>query len=310
MEYDAMKLDAIWKEMELCKEDGSEDEKQNTDIEDLTRCKECQGEKLCNNGMDIICSDCGLIQKTILCDTAPFPQASSEPVQRKICNTANKRIKKMQEWYMWTNDEKNSYKLTTYTKELCSKLGILESYFPAITSTVLNVMDVIKRHDVPKRAKVKDGIILVCIQYESQGTQTVYSAISLAKKLDISIKYVTKAEKIIIELISNKKLDLRKEQVLEIKTPFQQVKAVINKNQLKVPENVLLELQKLLQICEENDILVDHTPLSIGACCFFFTLQRYQVECDIKAFSKMHNLSLVTVLKTLRKLECAKKYLD
>ena len=71
----------------------------------------------------------------------------------------------MQDWFMWTNDEKNSYKLSNYTKDLCNKLSIPDTLTPLICNIVNVVISAIKKYEGTKRARVKDGIILSCIEY-------------------------------------------------------------------------------------------------------------------------------------------------
>jgi transcription initiation factor TFIIIB Brf1 subunit/transcription initiation factor TFIIB len=209
----------------------------------------------------------------------------------------------MQEWYMWSNEEKNNYKLSMYTKDICNKLGIQEGLQVDISNTVTTVMNVIKKHDGTKRARVKDGIILNCIQYVSQSTTTPLSAIALAKKIGLDIKYVTRGEKLLLELMSHKRLNFNKETMIETRNPYSYVVEVIKKNKVKIPDVILTQVKALIDVCEANDIILDHTPLSIGVCCFYYILKSNDVECDLKLFCEMYNISLVTVIKTYNKLK-------
>jgi transcription initiation factor TFIIIB Brf1 subunit/transcription initiation factor TFIIB len=209
-------------------------------------------------------------------------------------------MSKMQEWLMWTNEEKNIYKLKNYVKDLCQKLQIVPKIISDIIDTSVFVMETIKKHDGTKRAKVKDGIILVCIQYVSRGS---LSAIDLSKKLDLDIKYITKAEKMILELTNSKKLNLDKNILLQTKTPFDYIIDVIKKQNLKINDQILQQVKQLIKTCETNDLLLDHTPLSVGVCCFYYILKLYDIEIDIKMFSELYNLSIVTIVKTFNKLK-------
>lgn len=265
-------------------------------------CNNCKGNNVHNVNNEYICHDCGVVQSNILCDnTVSTYENDIDFSVRKVGN--NTRIKKMQDWYMWSNDEKNTYKLNNYTKDLCNKLNIPENIIPSVCSTVVHVMNIIKKYDGTKRARVKDGIILTCLQYVLKDTHHQISAIELAKKINLDIKYITKADKIILELINCKKLDLKKQTVLDIKKPYQYVLDVINKKQLFIPNNILSQMQVLIQLCEDNDLLLDHTPLSVGVCCFYYILKLNNIPCDLKLFSELYDLSVVTVIKTYNKLK-------
>lgn len=273
-------------------------------------CQGCKSDKLSMFSHEIVCSDCGLVNNKYISNSqSNLPFETHETPTRSSYSTCNLKLKKMQEWYMWTNDEKNEYKLVNYTKALCSKLEVNEGLTHPICGTVVEVMNVIKKHDGTKRARVKDGIILTCIQYVSKNgvNGTYISAIDLARKMDLDIKYVTKAEKIILELLANKKLKLDKKNMLETQHPYEYVLTVVQKKSLKIPSMILKQVEELINICEKNDLLLDHTPLSIGVCCFYYVLKANEIELYVKVFSELYDLSVVTVIKTYKKL---KKYDD
>ncbi len=271
----------------------------------LTACQDCKSDNFYVSSHEVVCSDCGLVQNKYISNcqsNVPFETQSDQPIRRTYA-PGNSKLMKMAEWNMWTNEEKNEYKLVSYTKTLCRKLEINEALTSAITETVVEVMNVIKKYDGTKRARVKDGIILTCIQYVSKNSGNYISAIDVAKKINLDIKYVTKAEKIILELLANKKLKLDKTRVLETQGPFQYVLNVVRKKALKIPDVILDQVKRLIQLCEQNDLLLDHTPLSIGVCCFYYILKAKEIELDVKLFSELYDLSVVTVIKTYNKLK-------
>lgn len=302
-----MDIDSIWDVFDQQRNKTDDQVGKCETIIPLDRCKDCGGYKLCNTVNQIICGECGLIQSTFLCDSANVSynstKANTVPYHSYSNSKSNVKLKKMQEWYMWTNEEKNNYKLAVYTRDICKKLGIGEALHADICATITTVMNTIKKYDGTKRARVKDGIILNCIQYVSQGTQTPLSAIALAKRMDLEIKYVTRGEKLLLELMSHNRLEFKKETMIETRTPYSYVLEVIKKNKLKIPDVILSRVQLLIEICEQNDIILDHTPLSIGVCCFYYILKLNAIECDVKLFSEMYNISIVTVIKTYNKLK-------
>lgn len=213
----------------------------------------------------------------------------------------------MQDWYMWTNDEKNIYKLKMYVKNLCQRLKISEYLIDQIVNVVTMVMDTIKRNDGTKRARVKDGIIVICIYYVSKDTITPYSYMDMAKRLDLDIKYVTRAERLILELLNSKKLNLSKSLVLDTQKPYDYIINTIKSKNLNIDNQILEHTQSLIAICEDNDILLDHTPLSVGVSCFYYILKSNNIDIDLKLFSELYDLSVVTVVKTYNKLKVYEK---
>lgn len=285
----------------------------------MTQCKDCSGTVIQANNYENVCTNCGLIQENNsfnYMDNNPSIDYNSDI--RLRTNTPNKaasKLKKMQNWYMWTNEEKNAYKLALYTRELCNKVGVSETkeYFENIIQTtcdtVKEVMKVIREQDGTKRARVKDGIILVCLQYVLRnanmfvGENNTSSAVELGKKINLQIKYISKAENMILEYINNGKLKLQKQTILKTKKAFDYVDEVMKKHNFKVSTNLMIQVKRLIDICETNDILLDHTPLSTGVCCFYYILKNNNIKIDAKVFSDLYNLSSVTVMKTFNKLK-------
>lgn len=310
-------LESIWRDFEKFKneeinERNKLDEteiKETKEIKESTinknhiQCKNCNGKNISIGDSEFVCNDCGLVSDQIFSSTVFLNNDVQISRTKNInFNSQFSKIQKMQEWFMWTNDQKNSYKLSNYTKDLCSRLNISETLVPMVCNVVNTVMNAIKKYDGTKRARVKDGIILSCIQYVSNENDLNISACELAKKIDLDIKYVTRADRMILELINNQKLNLKKTTVLNIKAPIEYILTVINNSKLEIPEIIIKKLKALIKFCEINDILIDHTPLSVGVCCFYYILKTNNIEIDIKIFADLYDLSIVTILKTFNKL--------
>ncbi len=311
-----MDLEEIWNEVDNqnCKLDTSREVTIKTEI---TCCTNCSSKNL-NTERQIICQDCGLILDnfSISCKTTFENYNNSNEYSTKYngtyngkyngtykntCSKSNKMLKR-QEWYMWTNEEKNIYKLKNYIYNFCIQLKIIDNMINYIVDTTVIVMNCIKKNEGTKRARVKDGIIIMCIHYVTKDTDTPYSYLDLSRQLNLEIKYVTKAERIILELINSKKLKLDKMTVLKTQKPFDYVINTINKHKLNISKDILNKVQELILLCEDNDLLLDHTPLSVGVACFYYILKLDSVDIDLKIFSEIYNLSIVTVIKTYNKL--------
>ena len=317
-------LDKIWKEFKTNKskdtltsnEDtltSNEDTLINPSVrqgifnDQCKSCTNCFGENLHTNYLDLICYDCGLVISSNYVTNCSSFETVPEAIPKKKFTNYNNKISKMQDWYMWTNDEKNIYKLKMYVKNLCQRLKISEYLNEQIVNIVTMVMDTIKRNDGTKRARVKDGIIVICIYYVSKDTITPYSYMDMAKRLDLDIKYVTRAERLILELLNSKKLNLSKSVVLDTQKPYDYIINTIKSKNLNIDNQILEHTQSLITICEDNDILLDHTPLSVGVSCFYYILKSNNIDIDLKMFSELYDLSVVTVVKTYNKLKVYEK---
>jgi transcription initiation factor TFIIIB Brf1 subunit/transcription initiation factor TFIIB len=272
------------------------------DIKNYKYCSECntmmEEESMCNN--------CGLIINN---EQEYSSYNFEEPIKYKSTYTSysNNRMMKMQEWMTWTNEEKNEYKLNKYIKELCEKLQINENIVNDVFNLVSRVMKAIKNGcDGPKRSRVKDGIIIICIYYISKGTSLVYSYIDLAKKMNINMKYISKADKILMELISSNKLNLSQEFIdnfFKTENPIDYVTKIIDKYKLNINQQIVNQVIELINICQDNDILLDHTPLSLGVSCFYYILNINNIDINVKMFSELYDVSMVTLVKTFNQLK-------
>jgi transcription initiation factor TFIIIB Brf1 subunit/transcription initiation factor TFIIB len=292
-------LEEIWDEFD--KNYKNEEKTNDSEWESINICKNCSGDISDNN----VCHQCGFSLRE---ERIAFYNAFETCTPIKSTKSQFKsKINKMQEWYMWSNSEKNEYKLKMCVQDLCKTLKIAECLVGSIVETVITVMNVIKNNDGTKRARVKQGIILVCIHYISKDTSTPYSYSELTKRLNLDIKYITRAERMILELINSKKLNIDKNLVLRNLKPFDYVVNTIKQKYIKINPEILERVKSLIEICDDNDLLLDHTPLSIGVCCFYYILKMEKIDVDIKRFAEMYNLSLVTVVKIYNKLRVYEK---
>ena len=215
-------LDKIWKEF---KTDKSKD-KGIYKNDQYKSCTNCFGENLHTNYLDLICYDCGLvISSNYVTNCSSFETVPEAIPKKKYSNNYNKKISKMQDWYMWTNDEKNIYKLKTYVKNLCKDLKISEYLIEEIVNVVTMVMDTIKRNDGTKRARVKDGILVktkafislpfdmqqlitrMLSKYREDRPQSVESIVSellpMVEEQKTQVKVIPKEKKQTVEVIEH-----------------------------------------------------------------------------------------------------------
>lgn len=302
-----MELEKIWTEFDTIK-----NVENDFKVQTINMCYNCEGNNVKNYNGQNTCCDCGLVlsEEYEYClgydnnvnNVCNYKQDEVLYDNKKVHKKYGK-IKQMQEWYKWTNEEKITYKLGLYTEQFCSKLGVSEKLIPMITDTVNVIMSTIKENYGTKRARVKDGIIIMCIYLVSKNTEMHLSYSEMAKKMGINIKYVTKADSLILELVNAKKLNFDSIRIQDIKTPYQYILETIKKNKLRITDEILNKVKMLIEICEDNDLLVDHSPQSIGACCFYYVLKKSNDEMNIRIFSSLSDLSMVTIMKTYNKLK-------
>lgn len=289
-------------------------------IIDLVICKNCSNDLQIN---DNVCYNCGLETGSIEYSNYNFEEV--EHTQYKKTCSKNNRINKIQDWFTWTSQEKNEYKLGKYTKDFCNNLNNLysnnniqttlnDNTIEQLVIFVSEVMKAIKDDfNGPKRSKVKDGLIIMCIYYVLKSNGTYISYIDIAKILKIEIKYVSSGNKTINHLVNNGKLKIKdnfKDLIFKTEKPIDYINKVINKYRLSVDTVILRQVSSLINICEDNDVLLDHTPLSIGVSCFYYILSINSLEINIKLFSELYNISIVTIDKTFKKLLTYKKHFE
>lgn len=285
----------------------------NESINDENPIAHCNGCKI--ETLDSTCRNCGLVITNVV-EYSDYVFQEETPKRNVNQSTINSKLSKMQEWLKWTTEEKRDYKLTQYIKDICNKIQINEGIITTVCDFVLKVMSAIKEsNNGPKRSRVKDGIIIICIHYVSKNSNTnlIYSYIDLAKKIDLPIKYISNADKLITDLINSSKLKIPEEFIRNIirpDNPIDYVTKIISSMSLNVNPLLINQVSDLINICEDNDILVDHTPQSIGVVCFYYILIINNIDINIKTFADLYKLSMVTIMKTFNKLKTHKASLE
>jgi transcription initiation factor TFIIIB Brf1 subunit/transcription initiation factor TFIIB len=294
-----------------------EESKENSDIETINekidKCNNCDNDELIINKNEIICNNCGFILNNEL--NISCYDFEEQTDYKKSKNSFNK-ITKMQKWLEWTNDEKNIYKLKLYTRNLCKDLNIYENLIDQVCDLVIELMNNIKLNDGPKRCSVKNGIIIVCINYISKKNNCNCNSINLAKQMNLDIKYLTKADKILMEIINcNNTLNIDLDILHKQENPIDYINEIIFKYNLsdclgEKCKNIIDKTTILINICQDNDILTDHTPLVIGVGCFFYILNESNINVDMNLFTEMCNTTNITILKINNKLKEYKNKID
>lgn len=151
-------------------------------------CEQCSG-RIVQTSIEYVCIDCGLLSNEKLISNYSYIDTTPKTDMKKI----------------YTNQEKSLYNLKKYIINFCRTLNIPEQLIDNIKEISILVLTTIAKFDKVKRSNVKNGIILICIEYVSKGNYTAYN---LSKNIDLNIKHITKAEELIYSLTNTGKLRL------------------------------------------------------------------------------------------------------
>lgn len=283
------------------------------DVPNISNSFQCKNCNYIESERDDVCTNCGLMlyDNIFYENNMNYDNSNSDMTflnyPKKVFNK-NNHIYKMKSWFENTSQEKNDYKLNLYTKKMCETLNI-DSHIDYICDLVNTVLKCIKSNDGTKRSRVKDGIIVVCIYYTYKKYHLqnyTFTLQNIAQKLNLNIKYVSKAEIMILELINKNKICMDKNILLNIDTSLNILPDIklqftdFNKNYLNFHKNdidhLFNELKVLLKTYEKNELLINHAPFSISIGCLFYILkQKYDIP--VMLLSKLYNISHITILK-------------
>lgn len=199
-------------------------------------------------------------------------------------------------WYSYTNKEKRDYRLRMYTKNICCRLTIEDSLANTVCDMMVRVYCVIKQMYGDKRNKNKDGLVLCCINYVIPER----SVKQMADTLCLRGKYVSIAEDIFLECMKKQYIRYQCKPTSNYNTALQIVKAI----KIHTYPGFLDKIHNLVSFCEQNDVIMEHTPQVLAATCIYYLLKLDSRLDDryIKTYSELCGVSSVTLLKVYTKL--------
>lgn len=232
------------------------------------------------------CINCGLVLE----NQPEFDNFMYEqPIETKVRSAPFNRLTKLQDWISWTKEEKTEYKLKKYVREFCEQLSIYPNIIDNICHLVNHVLQTIKeKNDGSKRSKVKDAIIINCICHVSPEYDPNY----LAKRANIEAKYLSKADRILLDL-----------HLTEQKQPNDNLQQQLRKEfMLKngLCTNVEDKLKILMEIVEDNQLINDDSSLSV--ICFYYLLM-HETVVDLREFTEHFKINPTNLTKSFNKLK-------
>lgn len=242
------------------------------------------------------CIECGLVlENHHEFDNYVYEQ----PVESKKCSMPFNRLSKLQEWIAWSKEEKLEYKLKKYVREFCEQLSIYPNLIDSICNLVYHVLEKIKENNEgSKRSRVKDAIIINCIVYINKD----YCPYDLAKRANIDVKYISKADRILLDL-NLLKTDLQNEKN-DGKTFRQEFLSKQNLSHLaeRIERNYII----LTELCEDNRLLSQDNQ---NVICLYYLLEKYNNNF-IQHFSEHFKISTSHLIKSWNKLKKLQDKID
>lgn len=100
-----------------------------------------------------------------------------------------------------TNEEQRLSALNKYVKKHCQTLHLSDP----IALSIIDLLVVIFKFDTSKRAKMKDGLFIICLYWVLK-TKNIYRSIDeLRIKLNVDQKYISKGQSLFMEIVQKQK---------------------------------------------------------------------------------------------------------
>lgn len=223
----------------------------------------------------IVCSECGLFLS---------PNIDSKPVFGE---------------YHETIISKSDQSKLTLQKYITNVLTMLK--LPKIIHEKVGIIayDLIRKmylYTNFKGSYLKKSLVIVCVY----NLYNVYSYSELINTIDLNIKYISKAENVIANLISINRV--KQDLFQDNNHPIRVIYNVIHTHQLKIPDCIMNDTNSLIDECLKLKFTSHHQPSSIAISCLFYIIRHYKIDMDIKLFSDIYNLSMATILKISDKI--------
>lgn len=256
---------------------------------------------------EIACLNCGLVLET----QPEFDNFIYEhPIENKSRSMPFHRLTKLQEWISWSKEEKTEYKLKKYVREFCEQLSIYPNLIDSIAHLVNGVLEKIKeKNDGSKRSRVKDAIIINCICYICKDYDPIY----LAKRANINSKYISKADRILLDInlsdvynVSNVSHASNVSRVSNVSN-VSNVSDVSHVRQLRndflTKTNTSGDFEEklviLMEIVDDNKLL-PHDSLCSTICFYYLLIQTTLV--DLNTFCEHFKINASYLVKSFNKL--------
>lgn len=198
----------------------------------------------------------------------------------------------------YSKDQRQNITLQKYIITVLNKLKIPQIIHNEISTIAFKLIKLMYSFTNYKGAYLKKALIIITI-YK---LYNVYSYNELISYLDLNIKYISKAEMCIAELISTKHIP---ENFCGVQNnhPIRVIYNIIHLRKLQIPDFILSNTNALINKCLQLDFTSEHQPSSIAISCLYFVIKKFNIDMDIKLFCNIYNLSNTTITKVCDKIK-------
>ena len=260
--------------------------------------------KLCNNTISNITSNpewryygagdskssdptrCGMPTNVLL------PESSvGSTINFKNNSKTMNQIRRYNGFHSMPYKERSKYKVFNIIIEKCEKNNINQKIINEAKS-LYNVITEIKI----SRGANRDGIIAACVYFACKDCQVPRSSKEIANVFDIDITVMTKGCKKFQEIMFLNKNNNHRIENKSIK-PNDFIERFCNK--LNIDNK---EISRILDICNNENIISQNTPPSITAGCIYYYIKKNKLDICKKDLSEICMISEVTINKCYKKI--------
>lgn len=166
----------------------------------------------------------------------------------------------------------------------------------SLSSNILYLISKKKENNgkILQKSKIKHALILLTIC-------SLYKNIDLKKTLkliDLDIKYISKVEILINELIANK--DIPIDYFTINQNPLLKITSINNN---VIPDYILKDTNNMFIQLSSNITFLEHTPYSLSVSCLYYLLEKNKFSFNLAEFCFIYNLSMTTITKIIYKIK-------
>jgi transcription initiation factor TFIIIB Brf1 subunit/transcription initiation factor TFIIB len=199
----------------------------------------------------------------------------------------------------FSKSEQKNISLNKYIYSILVKLELPTIIHNSIADIAFVLITSVYKYLNSKGSYLKKALIVIT----AYKLYNIYSYTELIKKIDLPIKYISKAEMNIAELVSTKKIPFNILKNIHSDHPIRFIYNIIHINKLTVSQDILQQTHSLISKCMEIGMTSDHQPSSIAISSLFFIIKQQKIDIDIRIFSNIYGLSHITISKIHDKIK-------
>jgi hypothetical protein len=193
---------------------------------------------------------------------------------------------------MYSKIELKQIGLNNYVKTILDRLEITKIIQNNIINQITNIIELIYLYLNEKGSNLKQAIVIICLCK----TYDTYSYFDLAKKINLNIKNISRAE-ICLTQLHIKNLIPNNELLYQAHHPVTLLYNINTKKNINIPLYILQQTQLLITQCiSKTNLTSSHLTSSISIACLYYISNYNQHTIDIEIFKEIYSLSINTIV--------------